>query len=60
MGFKDAKTTKDLDSNGVEDPVLDKLAVDDKKYQKMLADSRERKPIKMPANVEGISKREIA
>jgi len=58
LGFKDK--TKDIETNGVEDEVFDKLAIDDRKYQKMLAESRERKPVKMPTDVEGISKSEIS
>lgn len=34
LGFKD--TAKNKDTEGVEDPVFDKLAIDDKKYSKML------------------------
>lgn len=57
LGFKD--TDKDVATEGVEDPVLDKLTIDERKYQKMLADSRERKSVKIPVEVEGISKQEI-
>ena len=58
LGFKD--TGKDVATEGVEDPVLDKLAIDDRKYQKMLADSRERKSVRVPTEVEGISRKEIS
>jgi len=58
MGFKDEG--KDVATEGVEDPIFDKLAIDNRKYQKMLADSRERKSVKIPTEVEGISKSEIS
>jgi len=57
LGFID--TAKDKDTEGVEDPVFDKLAVDERKYQKMLEESRDRKPLRIPTEVEGISKQEI-
>jgi hypothetical protein len=51
LGFNDG-------TEEVDDPVLDQLALDEAKYQKDLKDKRERKPIKMAATVEGISKDE--
>ena len=58
LGFKDKGTN--IETEGVEDAVFDKLEIDDRKYQKMLEESRERKPIKIPKEVEGISRQEIS
>ena len=42
----------------VEDPIFDDYNVDLAKHEKSLADKRDRKPIKMVAEVQGISKKE--
>ena len=51
LGFKDSKAE-------VDDPVLEQLEFDDSKYQKQLKESRERKPVKIVSDVQGISKDE--
>ena len=42
----------------MEDEALDAYAEDLAKFEKQLQDKRDRKPIKVPTDVEGISKKE--
>jgi hypothetical protein len=51
LGFKD-------DTEEVDDPVLDKLEYDDALFQKAQKEKRDRKVIKMPTEIEGITRKE--
>jgi hypothetical protein len=46
------------ESEEVEDPVLDRFEFDMTKHEKALAESLEKKPVKIVTDVEGISKEE--
>lgn len=52
LGFKDK-------SDEVDDPILSQLEFDESNYQKSLKEQRERKPVKIVTDIQGISKDEI-
>lgn len=53
LGFKNAQGVDEI-----HDPIRDALEIDDARFQKALKESRERKPVKMVTEVQGVSKDE--